>query len=160
MPQMIANFGSIPGNQNIYTIPGTTDGTVAGTGNIGEIFQAGIPSGSAISLSSGVPTNVTSIALGAGDWEISGIVTLKYTSATQSGDGQGGLNVLSATLPGDNVRGFDSTRQTTGTSNASITFPLFNFNSASPQTAYLIAQASFSAGSCGAFGSIQARRVR
>jgi hypothetical protein len=143
---MIQNFGAIPANQNVYTLPGTTDGTVAGTGNIGEIFQAGIPSGSAIPLTSGVSANVASISLGPGDWEVSGIVTLKYTSATQSADGQAGLNVLSATLPGDNVRGFNNTRQTATTSDASITFPLFNFNSASSQTAYLIAQASFSAG--------------
>jgi hypothetical protein len=154
------NFGDLAANQDIAKLPGTTAGGTAGTGNIGEIFQAGIPGGSAIPLTSGVSANVTSIALGAGDWEVSGIVTLKYTSATQSADGQAGLNVLSATLPGDNVRGFDNTRHTATTSNASITFPLFNFNSASPQTAYLIAQASFSAGSCAAFGNIQARRIR
>ena len=154
------NFGDLAANQNIAQLPGTTAGTSAGTGNIGEIFQAGIAGGQAIPLTSGVPINVTSIALGPGDWEVSGIVTLKYTSATQSGDGQAGLNVLSATLPGDNVRGFDGTRLTVTTSNASITFPLFNFNSASSQTAYLVAQATFSAGSCAAFGNIQARRVR
>jgi hypothetical protein len=154
------NFGNITANQDIAKLPGTTDGTSAGVGNVGEIFLAGIPGGGAIPLTSGVSANVTSIALGPGDWEVSGIVTLKYTSATQSADGQAGLNVLSATLPGDNVRGFDNTRHTATTSNASITFPLFNFISASPQTAYLIAQASFSAGSCAAFGNIQARRVR
>ena len=154
------NFGNLTANQDMATLPGTTAGTSAGVGNIGEIFQAGIPGGSLVGLTSGVPANVTSIALSPGDWEVSGIVTLKYTSATQSADGQAGLNVLSATLPGDNVRGFDNTRHTATTSNASITFPLFNFNSASPQTAYLIAQASFSAGSCAAFGHIQARRVR
>jgi hypothetical protein len=154
------NFGNLTANQDMATLPGTTAGTSAGVGNIDEIFIAGIPGGSPVGLTSGVPANVTSIALSAGDWEVSGIVTLKYTSATQSGDGQAGLNVLSATLPGDNVRGFDNTRQTATTSNASITFPLFNFNSASPQTAYLVAQASFSAGSCAAFGNIQARQVR
>ena len=157
---MIQNFGAIPANFNIYQLPGTTDGTDAGTGNIGEIFLVNIPGGGPVGLTSGVSTNIASIALGPGDWEVSGIVTLKYTSATQSADGQAGLNVLSATLPGDNVRGFDNTRHTATTSNASITFPLFNFNSASPQTAYLVVQASFSAGSCAAFGNIQARRVR
>jgi hypothetical protein len=154
------NFGDLTANQDMAQLPGTTAGTSAGVGKIGEIFQASIPGGSAIPLTSGVSANVTSIPLGPGDWEVSGIVTLKYTSATQSADGQAGLNVLSATLPGDNVRGFDNTRHTATTSNATITFPLFNFNSASPQTAYLVAQASFSAGSCAAFGNIQARRPR
>jgi hypothetical protein len=154
------NFGDLTANQDMAKLPGTTAGTPAGTGNVGEILQAGVPGGSAIPLTSGVSANVTSIALGPGDWEVSGIVTLKYTSATQSADGQAGLNVLSATLPGDNVRGFDNTRHTATTSDASVTFPIYNFSSALPQTAYLVAQASFSAGSCAAFGNIQARRVR
>lgn len=154
------NFGNLTANQDMATLPGTTAGTDAGVGNIGEIFFVNIPGGGPVGLTSGVSTNIASIALGPGDWEISGIVTLKYTSATQTADGQAGLNVLSATLPGDSVRGFDNTRHTATTSSVSITFPLFNFNSASPQTAYLIAQASFSAGSCAAFGHIQARRVR
>jgi hypothetical protein len=154
------NFGDIKANQDLAQLPGTTDGTSALTGNIGEIFQAFVAGASAIPLTSGVSANVASIALGPGDWEVTGIVNLKYTSATQTADGQGGLNVLSATLPGDRVRGFDNTRHTATTSMVSMTFPLFNFSSASPQTAYLIAQASFSAGSCGAFGTIQARRVR
>jgi hypothetical protein len=154
------NFGDLTANQDMAQLTGTTAGTSAGVGKIGEIFLSGIAGGSPVGLTSGVPANVTSIALGPGEWEVTGIVTLKYTSATQSADGQAGLNVLSATLPGDNVRGFDNTRHTATTSMVSMTFPLFNFNSASPQTAYLIAQASFSAGSCGAFGTIQARRVR
>src|SRR5258705_7598011 len=98
------NFGDLKANQDMATLPGTTAGTSAGAGNIGEIFLASIPGGSPVGLTSGVPANVTSIALGAGDWEVSGIVNLKYTSATQSGDGPAGLNVLSATLPRDNVK--------------------------------------------------------
>jgi len=58
------NFGDLAANQNVAQLPGTTAGTSAGTGNVGEIFQAGIPGGSAISLTSGVSANVTSIALG------------------------------------------------------------------------------------------------
>jgi hypothetical protein len=85
------NFGDLPANQDMAQLTGTTAGTSAGVGKIGEIFQAGVPGGGAIPLTSGVSTNVTSIALGPGDWEVSGIVTLKYTSATQSGDGQAGL---------------------------------------------------------------------
>jgi len=58
------NFGALAANQDIAQLPGTTAGTPAGAGKIGEIFQVGIPGGGAIPLTSGVATNVTSIALG------------------------------------------------------------------------------------------------
>jgi len=32
------NFGDLTANQDIAKLPGTTAGTSAGTGNIGEIF--------------------------------------------------------------------------------------------------------------------------
>jgi hypothetical protein len=58
------NFGDLTANHDIAQLPGTTAGTSAGTGHVGEIFQVGIPGGGAIPLTSGVATNVTGIALG------------------------------------------------------------------------------------------------
>jgi len=34
----LMNFGDLTANQDIAKLPGTTAGTSAGTGNIGEIF--------------------------------------------------------------------------------------------------------------------------
>ena len=39
------NFGDLTANQDMAQLPGTTAGTNAGTGKIGEIFLAGIPGG-------------------------------------------------------------------------------------------------------------------
>ena len=154
------NFGDIAALQDMENFPGATNGNVAGPGKIGEIQETRIGSVSAVALTSGAAANVASVSLTAGDWDVTGMVTLKYTSATQSADGQAGLSGTSASLPGDSLRGYDNTRQTTTTSNASIALPPYNFPSSGSQTVYLAAQASFSAGTCAAFGRITARRVR
>jgi hypothetical protein len=60
-------FGDVAANQDLAQLPGTTDGTSAGTGNIGEIFHVSIPGGGPVSLATGVPTNIASIALGPGN---------------------------------------------------------------------------------------------
>lgn len=53
-------------------VPGIATSTAASAGNIGEIITSDIPVGSPISLSSGVETNITSITLTAGDWDVRG----------------------------------------------------------------------------------------
>jgi hypothetical protein len=102
------------------------------------------------------------VILTPGDWDVEGTATLKYTLATQSADGQAGFNNVTATLPGnDYYIGFNNTRQTTTTSNASIQVPKQRISlSAATTNIYLVVKATFSAGTCAAFGDMLARRVR
>ena len=55
-------------------IIGTTTNDDAAAGKIGEYQSAGIGFGSAISLTTATPANVTSISLTAGDWDVSGVI--------------------------------------------------------------------------------------
>src|SRR6266567_1218462 len=82
-------------------------------GEAGELVQSFVGNASAVSLSSGVVTNVASIALSAGSWLVTAHCTLKYTGATQSGDGQAALSTISASLPADYLIANDNTRHTT-----------------------------------------------
>lgn len=156
----MALFGSITADNDLSQLPGTTGGSNANTGAIGEVQLALVSSASAVALSNGVAANVASIVLTAGDWDVEGIVTLKFTSATNSGDSMAGLSATSATLPGDSLRGYNGSRLTTTTFNASICIPANQFISNGSQTINLVALAAFSAGSCAAFGNIRARRIR
>lgn len=162
----MANFGDIPANQdNAATFAvATSRGNVLGdntggapaAGNIGELI-AGLATG--VSIPTATPTNVISVSLTAGDWLIIGHVTFKYSAATQSGDGQAGVNNTSATLPASSLTGYDNTRQTTTTSNATVNAPIQRLNLLSTTTWYLVAQTAFSAGSCTADGKITAIRT-
>lgn len=129
-------------------------------GNIGEFFQSLVASISAVALTSGTVANVTSISLTAGDWDVEGMVSLKYIGATQTNDGQGGISTTSATITNDGSQAMSGIRLTTTSCVDSITPLKKRISLAATTTVYLVAQATFSAGSASAFGGICARRVR
>lgn len=144
-------------------LPATATNDSASAGKLGEYVASAVQSGSAVSLTSGTPANVTSIALTAGDWDVFGSVaftgggtttvtglqasissasaalsynTPNYAAATQFGN-SGGLSWLPTLVPG----------------------PL-RVSLASGVTIYLVAQAAFGVSTCQAYGTLQARRAR
>lgn len=157
----MALFGDIPANTTSVIgaagqLPGEPSNTSASAGNVGEISTT---TGSQ-SLTTATSATVVNAVLSAGDWDVVGQVTYVYTSATQSGDATASLNTVNNTLAADMTDGWDNTRMTTTSSKKTITLSRKRFLSTSSQTAYLVAQATFSAGTCSAQGYIQARRVR
>jgi hypothetical protein len=156
----MAAFGSIAANSNFGQMTGTAAADDAAAGNIGEQVISAVGLGSGPSLTSPNPSNVTSIALTAGDWDITGQVVFEFTSATQSGDSTASLSGVSATLKGDSTDGYNGQRLTTTTCKQTIALPAQRVTTASSPTMYLVAQAIFSAGSCKASGFIRARRIR
>lgn len=152
---------SISGSKvNIY---GEIDGVATAAGYIGQPLSSLIVSGSAVSLTTATPANVTSIALTAGDWDVMGEITYVATSATvvAAATWEGGINTTTATLPTDGTEAFYATPAaiTTASFNATITISRKIINSASASTAYLVAEATFTVGTVTAYGNITARRV-
>jgi hypothetical protein len=142
------------------TVTGVTDGSNAAAGKVGEYIESVIVEGSAVSLTSTVFANITSIALTAGDWDITGTVVFKTaatTSVTQmlvnsstvsaGADGQYGNDYLTAAI----VPGVYNIRIPTDTRRRSV---------AAPTTIYLNCYAIFTVSTCVAYGAIRARRVR
>jgi hypothetical protein len=156
----MALFGSIAANANFSQLTGTTAADDATAGNVGEIITSTVAIGAGPSLSTGSPSNVTNISLTAGDWDVSGEVVFEFTSATQSGDSIAALSPASATLNGDIPDGYNGLRLTTTTCKTSIALAPQRFSQSGTLTRYLVAQATFSAGSCKASGIIRARRIR
>jgi hypothetical protein len=156
-------FGDVLANNSTWGahIPGTNTNDNTASGEIGEYSEAFTPSTSPVSLTTATAANIFFVSLTAGDWDVEGTATLKYTSATQSADGQAAFNNVTATLPGnDYYIGFNNTRQTTTTSNASIQMPKQRISISVTTNIYLVVKATFTAGTCGAFGDMIARRVR
>ena len=155
-------FGSIAANNATWAsqLTGTVAGDDATAGNIGEIITASIGIGAGPSLTSTTPANVASISLTAGDWDVTGQVIFEFTSATQSGDSIAAISASSATLTGDMTDGYNALRLTTTTAKTAIALPEKRFIQVGTLTRYLVAQATFSAGTCKASGYIRARRVR
>jgi hypothetical protein len=137
-------------------IVGTTTNNNANTGSVGEYITA---TGSLISLTSGTPTNITSISLTAGDWEISGNNQFTPAGSTPLTTIAAGASTTSATFPGAPNLSLTTTTFATGAAETLI-IPSQRMSIISTTTVYLVAQAAFTVSTCTATGIIRARRVR
>ena len=156
----MALFGSIAANADFSQTTGTATNDNASAGNIGEWINAAVGLGSGPSLTTATPANVTSVSLTAGDWDVRGQVVLEYTSATQSGDGIGSLSGVSATLVGDATDGYSPVRLTTTTCKVTIPISTKRVSRNGTGSTFLVAQATFTAGTAKASGFMEARRAR
>lgn len=154
--------GTIPAARTNGHQNGTATNDNAAAGEIGEYISSTVASGSAVALTSGVQANVTSISLTAGDWDITGSVFFSSTSTTSFNRYVGGISTTSATIDATPSRYTDTSIAAT----VPNLVPLTNnsgptrFSFASTTTVYLVALASFTVSTSGAYGIIRARRVR
>lgn len=136
----------------------TNDNAVAG--RVGELISAAVAVGAGIVLTTGVAVNVTSIALTAGDWDVTGVVDFNPGATTTTTSLQGGLSIVSATL-GAQDSGFSNPFAIASTGvDASEVLPVVRFSLAGPTTVFLVAVAAFAISTLKAYGTIRARRVR
>lgn len=139
-----------------------TSGAAAATGAIGEILTATLASGSATALTTNTAKTVTSVALTAGVWEVTGVVGYlpdTLTSVTYMEQGLsattnvvGGLGTMSAQALAAVVPGV--------TAVPVIQIPRVTLNLAATTTYYLIAKALFTVSTLSAYGTISALRIR
>jgi hypothetical protein len=148
------------GNQLI----GTTTNDNATAGNIGEYVSSTVLQASAIPFVSNTSTNITSISLTAGDWDVWGNVAYIAAASTNVTYYQGVITTTSAgggLIPG----AFYAVSLPTGI--VPGTFPIggltvgpTRFSLASTTTIFLTGSCNFSVSTLSAYGIIQARRVR
>ncbi|HEY2810540.1 MAG TPA: hypothetical protein VGJ00_04025 [Rhabdochlamydiaceae bacterium] len=153
------------------TLTGVTNGSNAAAGNVQEYQESVIALGSATSLTSGATLNsnaknLTSLTLGAGDWEVAGNVTFVGTSSTALSCTITGLSTTSVTFDQTNGRTnivIQSTLNNTNTATTANVNQLIGplrFSSSGSQTINLVVQGTFSASTLSAYGILRARRVR
>lgn len=131
-------------------------------GEIGEYVSSTITLGASISLTSGVPVNITSISLTAGDWDVAGVIGFipgTTTSVTQ-------FIASSSTTTGtvDSTPGrffsFNLAAYVPGAAQQNYALPVGRFSLSSTTTVFLVAQSAFTISTMGGFGIIRARRAR
>lgn len=146
---------------------GTQTNNNAAAGLIGEFITATVAAGSAVSLVTATAKTVTSISLTAGDWDVSAVGDFTLTGATTSYF-RTGVNTITNTIPsqaGGSGIGTDPMVRiplvlTTTTSDYGQGLPPVRISLAATTTIYLVCEATFSAGTISAFGTIRARRMR
>lgn len=138
-------------------IVGTTTSNNANAGSVGEYVSAS-PAAAAISASTA--TNITSISLTAGDWDVSGSVLFQGGSGATVTAVLAGISTTSATLPAPPLYGFLGGISAPSTTAASMAAPLQRISLSSTTTVYLVGETVFTGGTTTAQGYVRARRVR
>lgn len=140
-------------------IQGSNTNDNVSAGYVGEYIESLVPVGSAVSLTTNTATNITTISLTAGDWDVEGNMNFALTGATTTSF-KAGISSTSATLPTDGSEIYSAVVTTVLTDTETLTNPRKRFSLSGTTTVYLIAQSTFSVGTEAVFGKITARRVR
>lgn len=138
------------------SIGGTTTNDGAAAGMVGEYITA---TGSSVPLTNGVAANITSISLTAGDWEVVGSLNFSPAGTTTVSGLNGGISIVSATLPSSPNFTSLSLSYPTGVGQ-NIPVPSQRVTIGSTTTVYLVAMAGFGVSTMASTGVIRARRVR
>ena len=143
---------------------GTGSDDDAATGEIGEFLESEIADSAAVALTSGVTSNITSLTLAAGDWDVSGMVCFRPAVPTTISSMVGAFSTSSAVYPGHPNKGAAIRLQYpagfTPNDDAVLGGLRRRYSLAAPLTVYMVAVAYFSGGTLSGFGHMAARRVR
>lgn len=141
------------------SVRGTTTNDDAAAGYDGEYATGTLASGSATGLTTATPKNVTSVSLTAGDWDVTGVIDYVLGAATCT-HFKSGSSSTSATFGGQDSFADMPLITTLLSDTFGHVLPTQRFSLSATTTVYLVAQATFSAGTVDAYGTIRARRVR
>lgn len=148
------------GNITVLNLNGATTSTTRAAGKVGERMSSVISSGSAVTCVTATTTNVTSITLTPGNWLVHGKVNFSQSGVTGT-DYKYGQSTTTATLGADPTYGEIPLITTTITGTLKENIPLQSYSVATATTTqvFLVAQATFVAGTVTAFGEIYAVRT-
>lgn len=144
------------------TINGVTNGSSAASGVLGEIIKSVIAAASAVALTSGTPTNITSISLTAGQWVVEPNVSFMGNGSSSIVVSNAWASLTSATLPDFSLTsGTNSVNGVAGSgSQLSYCAPTLQVNVSTTTTVYLSAQVAYTGTGQTACGGITATRIR
>ncbi|QUN42426.1 hypothetical protein KEH56_24295 [Burkholderia cenocepacia] len=137
-------------------IKGTSTSDNANAGSVGE-YQTATSASTAITT--GTTTNIVSLTLSAGDWDVSGVVNYVPAAGTTATVSYTGISTSSGAL-----QSIGSITQYPFTAPAgmqqTIPTPTVRVSVSATTTVYVVANIAFSGGTCNTLGFIRARRVR
>ncbi len=146
-------------NTLFTSVTGTTAADNASAGGIGEFVSSYVATGAAVNVPNATGTNVTSISLTAGDWDVEGNVNYKLASAVVN-TAQAAINTTGGAIPTDGSEVYTGVLASGATFTDTMTVPRKRVNVTTTTTVYLVTKANVSMGTMSAFGGITARRVR
>jgi len=148
---------SVPGYG--VAIAGSNGGTQPLAGQVGEHLFSYTNTGSATNLTTGVIANCGLINLTAGDWDVQGCFFIGGTATSISGV-RGWIHTVSATDPGTPNNGAYVVGPASVVSGQNFPMGQYRTVIGSTTSHYMSVIATFSGGTCTAYGALTARRRR
>lgn len=158
-----ATATSITFNPTTGGIVGTTTNDSPTAGDVGEYLSTTVLIGSQVAVTSNTNTNVATLVLTAGDWDVWGSVATNPASGTISTNYVNWISTVSATLPTyPNNGGIFFLEGYPSSGAATQCFPAgrMRISLSGTTTVYLSTYISFTVSTMGAYGFIGARRER
>jgi hypothetical protein len=157
-----AVFANTPTITTPNTI-GIVNGGNAAAGSVGEYIESVIASGSATSLTSTTPKNITSITLTAGDWDVSASAAYASAGGVSVTFVEGSISTTTGTVDQTNGRN-TQVSQSASTPGQSPAFQFsigpVRFNVTTSTTVFLVSNQVFTVGTLSGYGLLRARRIR
>lgn len=141
------------GNQIFGSRKGVTDGSSATAGEMGEALQNTTLT---TSMTNATSINLATITLPAGDWDLSGVVSIRPSGSTITQIIAG----LSTTSSGSPVFPNRAVVSSSSSQVQEFNTPTVRYNISASTTIYLVASAGFTSGTVTGDGYLKARRVR
>lgn len=143
-------------------LPATATNDSASAGNLGEFISSTVLDAAQVSLTTNQSSNITSISLTAGDWDVWGNIRFVVGVGTLPTVLLGWIDSVSATPPTEPNGGAYFRYGLAFPASVSQSFPvgMRRISLSSTTTIYLSCFATFTVSTLGAYGFLGARRVR
>lgn len=141
-------------------VVGTTTNDSAATGSVGEFVSSNIAAASGVNMSNNTDTNITSISLTAGDWDVFGNIYMEPTNIAAFSASKCWCSTTSATKPDDSLVTGILGSTSIFFNATSFSTPGLRVSISGTTTVYLSGRGTFSAGTLKGYGSLFARRRR
>ena len=139
---------------------GSTAGTTPATGLVGETLQASVASGTPVSLTTATNTVITNVNYSAGNWLVTANPTFIGTTLTGTIFQTSCSTASGTSTTGTTTYNTDYATPPVATTSSNFGAPLcWTFSTNSSGTMYLKANATFSVGTCTAFGGLTMVRL-
>lgn len=137
---------------------GNTSGSAPAVGFVGEKIETLVASGAPVALTTNTAADVASVSLTPGSWDVSGNIIFAGAGGLTQTLAAGCINSTSATMVTDGSEVPSGVLTVATNETDGITIPPKRFNVATTTTIYLVAKATFAAGSIGTYGKLTAIR--
>jgi hypothetical protein len=154
--------GTATGSLTSTVLQGITNGVAATAGFVGEVIESIRVVGTATVLTSGVSNNAANITLTAGEWYINGQVDYRAGATTSITILTQGISTASGTLGAQDTFSRSVFAAVVPTAANDIGLPIRGqvLSLTATTTVYLVTNATFTASTLSAYGTITARRIR